>query len=84
MKGPTAIGLLLALSAAAVAKPAPTERLRPTLALDETGINISATTATTPEREYFQASQPQFNAGGFPCRLPLIVFDKTRVASSCR
>jgi hypothetical protein len=36
------------------------------------------------ERDYFQAPQAQFNAGAFVCRLPLIVFDKTRLASSCR
>jgi len=82
MKSLTAIALLLALGSVAVAKPAPVERPRPAFALNDADINIGPTGAAL-EREYFQAPQPQFNAGGFPCRLPLIVFGKTRLASSC-
>jgi hypothetical protein len=82
MKALFAILLLLASGAAAVARPAPIEGQRPALVLHDTDINIGPA-GPTLERDYFQAPQPQFNAGGFPCRLPLIVFDKTRVASSC-
>ncbi len=82
MKALIAISLLLASGAASVAKPAPIERPRPTLALNNSDINTGAAGATQ-ERDYFQAPQLQFNAGGFPCRLPLIVFDKTHLASSC-
>lgn len=82
MKALIAISLLLAMGAASVAKPSPIEGPRPALVLHDTDINIGAAGAT-PERDYFQAPQPQFNAGGFPCRLPPIVFDKTHLASSC-
>jgi hypothetical protein len=83
MKGLTAIALLCALATVAAAKPAPVERARPTLALNDSDINISSS-GPVRERDYFQAPQAQFNAGAFVCRLPLIVFDKTRLASSCR
>jgi hypothetical protein len=83
MKSLAAIALLCALGTVAAAKPVPVERARPTSALDDADINISPS-GSTPERGYFQAPQAQFNAGGFVCRLPMIVFDKTRLASSCR
>jgi hypothetical protein len=51
-------------------------------ALNDSAVNIGVA-GTTLERGYFQAPQAQFNAGGFPCRVPLVVFDKTRLASSC-
>jgi hypothetical protein len=82
MKSLTAIALLLALGTVAVAKPAPIERPRPALALNDADINIGPTGAAR-EREYFLAPQPQFKAGSRPCVLQLIVFDKTRLASSC-
>ena len=83
MKSLTAIAMLLALGSGAVAKPASVERPRPAFALNDADINIGPTGAPQ-EQEYFQAPQPQFNVGGFPCRLSLIVFDKTRLALSCR
>ncbi len=83
MKGLTAIALLFALGTVAAAMPAPVERARPAIALGEADINIDPS-GPVREREYFQAPQAQFNAGAFACRLPLIVFDKTRLASSCR
>ena len=83
MRGLITIVLLVAFGATAVAKPAPIERPRPTLALNDADINITSA-GVTRERDYFQASQPQFNAGGLLCRLPLVVFDKTHLASSCR
>ena len=83
MKGLTAIALLFALGTVAAAKPAPVEDARPAIALSDVDINIGAS-GPALERDYFQAPQAQFNAGGVVCRLPLIVFDKTRLASSCR
>ena len=83
MKGLTAIALLFALGTVAAAMPAPVEGARPAVALNDGNINISPS-GPAPERDYFQAPQAQFNAGAFVCRLPLIVFDKTRLASSCR
>ena len=82
MKGLTAIALLFALGTVAAAKPAPVEEARPAIALSDVDIHIGAS-GPARERDYFQAPQAQFNAGGFVCRLPLIVFDKTRLASSC-
>ena len=92
MKGLTAIALFCALATlgtlgtlgtGAVAKPTPVERARPGITFDEADINISQS-GPARERDYFQQPQAQFNAGGFVCRLPLIVFDKTRLASLCR
>jgi hypothetical protein len=82
VKGLTAIALLCALGTVAAAKPAPVDRARPAIALNEANVDISST-GLIRERDYFQAPQAQFNAGGFVCRVPLIVFDKTRLASSC-
>ncbi len=82
MKGLTAIAVLFALGTVVAAKPVPVEPARSAIALENTDINISPT-GPARERDYFQAPQAQFNAGGFVCRLPLIVFDKTRLASSC-
>ncbi len=81
MKGLTAIAMLCALGTVAAAKPAPVETAR--LALTNADINVSSS-GPVRERDYFQAPQAQFNSGGLVCRLPLIVFDKTRLASSCR
>ena len=83
MKCFTAIALLCALGTVAAAKPAPVERPRSAIALNDAEINIGPT-GPARERAYFQAPQAQFNAGGFVCRLPAIVFEKTRLASSCR
>ena len=83
MKGLTAIALLFALGTVAAAKPAPVEEARPAIALSDVDINIGPS-GPAREREYFQAPQAQFNAGGLVCRVSLIVFDKTRLASSCR
>jgi hypothetical protein len=83
MKGLTAIALLFALGTVAAAKPAPVEQARLGIALSDVDINIGPS-GPAREREYFQAPQTQFNAGGLVCRVSLIVFDKTRLASSCR
>jgi hypothetical protein len=83
MKGFTAIFLLFVLGSVATAKPAPVEQAQVGIAMSDVDINIGAS-GPTREREYFQSPQAQFNAGGFVCRVSLIVFDKTRLASSCR
>lgn len=83
MKNLATIAVFFVLSAAAFAKPAPVVNEGPTARLADVGIKLNVA-ARTPEQNYFQASPAQFNSGGLPCRLPLVVFDKTRLASSCR
>ena len=91
MKALTATALLLALSAVAVAKPNPGEE--PRLALANADINTGSLGAmrenigsvgATRERDYFEAPQPPFDAGAFPCRLEPVLFRKSRLAQSCR
>ncbi len=86
MKALVVLAFFLALIAVARAKPAPVDEPRPKLSLNEADIAISSANSSrgaTLERDYFQAPQPQFNAGSFPCRLQPAVFEKTRVAQSC-
>lgn len=78
------------VSAAAVAKPVPVgggdSIDDPALTFSSTSgadINIGPVDASL-EREYFQPPQTQFNAGSFSCRLRPIIFEKTRVARTCR
>ena len=80
IKALTAIALLLALGAVALAKQTPVERT--SLALVNADINIGSIGAMR-ERNYFQAPQSQFNADAF-CRLEPALFHKTRLAQSCR
>ena len=88
IKALTAIALLLALGAVALAKPVE----RTSLALVNADINIGSIGAMREnigsvgamrERNYFQAPQPPFNADAF-CRLEPALFHKTRLAQSCR
>ena len=88
MKAVTATALLLALSAAALAKPNPVERS----SLAHADIDINSVGAMREnigsvgamrERNYFQAPQSPFNADAF-CRLEPALFHKTRLAQSCR
>ena len=90
IKALTAIALLLALGAVALAKQTPVERT--SLALVNADINIGSIGAMREnigsvgamrERDYFQAPQPPFNADAF-CRLEPALFHKTRLAQSCR
>ncbi len=86
MKGLVALAFFLVLIAVAGAKPAPVEEPRPALAFSEADIAIGprdAPRAAMLERDYFEAPQPQFSVGSFPCRLQPTVFDKTRLAQSC-
>jgi hypothetical protein len=80
IKALTAIALLLALGAVALAKQTPIERT--SLALVNADINIGSIGAMR-ERNYFQAPQSPFNADAF-CRLEPALFHKTRLAQSCR
>ena len=88
IKALTAIALLLALGAVALAKK-PVERT--SLALVNADINIGSIGAMASigsvgamrERNYFQAPQSPFNADAF-CRLEPALFHKTRLAQSCR
>jgi hypothetical protein len=80
IKALTAIALLLALGAVALAKQTPAERT--SLALVNADINVGSIGAMR-ERDYFQAPQPPFNADAF-CRLEPALFHKTRLAQSCR
>ena len=91
MKALTATVLLLALSAVALAKPNPVER--PRLAFVNADINMGSLGAMREnigsvgamrERDYFEAPQQPFDGGAFPCRLEPALFDKTRLAQSCR
>lgn len=85
MKALVALAFFLALIVLASAKPAPVEEPRSTLALNGADISVgpAGTTGAMLERDYFQAPQPQFNAGSFPCRLQPTVFEKTRLAQLC-
>ena len=91
MKALTATALLLALSAVALAKPNLVDR--PHLALANADINISSfgamrenigSVGAMRERDYFEAPQPPFDAGAFPCRLEPVLFRNSRLAQSCR
>ena len=90
MKGLTASAIILALTAAAVAKPVPVGKLNPLEDLapafagnDDVDIN-SGPAGALLEREYFQAPQRPFTNGGLPCRFQSANFDKVRLAQLCR
>jgi len=89
MKGLMATAIFLILTVIAVAKSAPVSDLNPSedrtpaLARNDAAINIGSAGATL-ERNYFQAPQTPFVAGGLPCRLKSAIFDKMHLARSCR
>jgi hypothetical protein len=89
MKGLMATAISMILTVVAVAKPAPVSDLNPSedrtpaLARNDAAINIGSAGATL-ERNYFQAPQTPFVAGGLPCRLQSAIFDKMHLARSCR
>lgn len=80
-----AAAALLALGAIASAKPAPVERQIVVAALDDAPVMVGPAGASL-ERDYFRApSTAPFAAQRvFPCRMQLRMFEKTRVAQSCR
>jgi hypothetical protein len=84
MKGCFALGLLLLSAVVAQAKFAPVDTPRATWLTDDTAIIVGPAGAML-ESDYFRASQtPSATSRIFPCRLKLDLFDKTRLAQSCR
>jgi len=88
MKAIMIASIYLALTVLAAAKPIPVDNSSlwagqtSMPARNNATVNIGPA-SNSPERSYFQAPQPQFNAGGLSCRMPPSVFDKTRLAQSC-
>ncbi len=84
MKIAIALALLLIFGAAAQAKLAPVEPEPAAISIGDLAI-ATGPAAATLEQDYFRAPQPA-NASSqvFPCRLRLMIFDKTRIAQSCR
>src|SRR5262245_12102466 len=85
MKPLMVAALLSALSTVALAKTTPIERLpdiSKNMVSTETMQESTASIGAMREREYFEPSQSPVNA--FPCRLEPILFDKVRLAQSCR
>jgi hypothetical protein len=89
MKALAVTACILALTAAAAAKPTPVSKinpmdeLAPASAPNDVDIN-SGPAGALLEREYFQAPQKPFTHGGLPCRFQSTVFDKVRLAQLCR
>jgi hypothetical protein len=90
MKSLMPVALLLAISTVALAKPTPIERL-PLAVNASINMNMgyvgpmqenTGSIGAMRERKYFEAPQSPLNA--FPCRLEPLLFDKTRLAQSCR
>ena len=86
MKALTAFAMLLALcvtfSASAQARVAPLASQAAVTASDDW---VSSRSAETREAEYFRAPQsPALAEHNYPCRLQLRIFEKTRLAQSCR
>ena len=81
--------LLIALSTVALAKPTPIQLPN---AMVKAGIMNMASVGSVQEntdsiramreREYFEATQSPVNA--FPCRIEPVLFNKVRLAQSCR
>ena len=86
IKAVTAIALLLASGSVALAKQTPVERPRLALANDINTGSVGAmrenigSVGAMRERAYFEAPQTPFNA----CQLQPRLFNKTRLAQSCR
>jgi len=75
--------MVVALGAAAQAKPAPLDPRPISLSTDDAAIATGPAGATL-ESNYFRAPPQPYAAGRvFPCRLQLRVFEKTRIAQSC-
>jgi hypothetical protein len=76
-----ALALVLIFGTAAQGKPAPVDPH--SIAFSSDLATSSEPSATPLERDYFRAPQAGYAAGRvFPCRLR--VFDKSRLALSCR
>jgi hypothetical protein len=88
MKGFTVTAILFALTATALAKPAPVKSLNPMDDLNPAFARVDVDINSGPagamlEREYFEAPGPMIN-GGMPCRFQSTIFDKVRLAQLCR
>ena len=85
MKALVVAALLSAFSTVALAKTTPIERLPD---ISKNAVSVETTQESTGsigamrEREYFEPPQSPVNA--FPCRVEPILFDKLRLAQSCR
>jgi hypothetical protein len=85
MKPLIVVALLSGLSTVALAKTTPIERLPD---IHKNMVSVEAMQASTGsigamrEREYSEPPQSPVNA--FPCRLEPLLFDKVRLAQSCR
>ncbi|MGA8591897.1 MAG: hypothetical protein WB803_21820 [Pseudolabrys sp.] len=85
MKPLMVAALLSAFSTVALAKTAPIERLPD---IYKNMVSVEAMQESTGsigamrEREYFEPPQSPVNA--FPCRLEPLLFEKVRLAQSCR
>ena len=85
MKSLMVAALLSAFSTVALAKPTPIERLpdiNKNMASAESMQENTSSIGAMREREYFEPPQSPVNA--FPCRLEPVLFDKVRLAQSCR
>ena len=85
MKSLMVAALLSAFSTVALAKPTPIERLpdiNKNMASTEPMQENMSSIGAMREREYFEP--PQSPANAFPCRLEPVLFDKVRLAQSCR
>jgi hypothetical protein len=89
MKPLMPVALLMALSTLALAKPNPIEL--PTAIVKAGALNMDSvgsvqgntgSIGAMREREYFEGPQSPINA--FPCGIEPVLFDKMRVAQSCR
>ena len=74
---------LLAICAAAQAKVAPQEDTKIVITSVEAMIPAGVASAIS-EAAYFRAPSPTDSRRMFPCRLQLRIFDKMRMAQSCR
>ena len=85
MKPLMVAALLSAFSTVALAKTTPIERLPD---INKNMVSVEAMQESTGsigamrEREYFEPPQSPINA--FPCRLEPLLFEKVRLAQSCR
>jgi hypothetical protein len=72
---------VLVFNASAEAKLAPVDAQITSISLDAIAAEPSG---AMREQAYFSAPQPPLTSGRvFPCRMPLNVFDKTRLARYC-
>ncbi len=88
MKTLMATILLLVLHAVALAKPTPDAHLQSDLSINMSAVGVMqeniGSVGAMRERDYFVAPQEPLNQDAFPCRLKPVLFNKKRLAQSCR